>query len=150
MTLNRSYKKTVKVMDGDEVVGTVHGLSFNTIVQLIDMNRPIVEALFDKFNGVDPASIKEEDILVSGMELIKETPVFVAQIIAAATDAYDDHDPEDESAESPLEFIMGLSTGVQMAFLNEIFPLTFSAGGGAKKMLALAMKAVQGGSQSAA
>lgn len=149
MTLNRFYKKTVEVKDGDEVVGTVHGLSFNTIVQLIDMNRGIVEALFDKFNGVDPASIKEEDILVSGMELIKETPVFVAQIIAAATDAYDDYDPE-SGEESPLEFILGMSTGVQMAFLNEIFPLTFSAGGGAKKMLALAMKAAQGGSQSAA
>lgn len=149
MALNRFYKKTVEVKDGDEVVGTVRGLSFNEIVQLIDMNRPIVEALFEKFNGVDPTAIAEDAILESGMDLIKETPVFAAQVIAAATDAYEGFE-QTEGEVAPLDAVMAMPAGLQLAFLQEIGPLTFNAGGGAKKMLALAMKTVQGGSQSAA
>lgn len=140
-------QKTVPIMDGDEQVGTVRGLAFNEIVGLIDANRPIVEALFDKFNGRDPKSIAEDEIVATGMEMIHSAPVFVAQIIAAASDAYEDYEPT-EDGETPIDVIMSMPLGLQMAFLNEIGPLTFSAGGGAKKLFALALKAVQGGSQS--
>lgn len=141
--------KTKDVMDGDEVVGTVHGLSFNAIVGLINLNRPAVEGLFNKFQNRDPDSIDEGEINAVGMEMLESAPLLVAQIIAAASDAYEDHDPRVENAESPLDTIMGMPVGLQLAFLNEIMPLTFNAGGGVKKMLALALKASQGASQSA-
>ena len=143
------YKmKTKDVMDGDEVVGTVHGLSFNAIVGLVNLNRPAVEALFNQFQGRDPATINEGEINAIGMEMLESAPVLVAQIIAAATDAYEDFDPKEEGATSPLDTIMDMPLGLQLAFLQEIMPLTFNAGGGVKKMLALALKASQGASQS--
>lgn len=140
--------KTRDVTDGGEVVGTVHGLSFNAIVGLINLNRPTVEALFHKFSGRDAESVTEDEINAIGMEMLESAPVFVAQVIAAASDAYDGYDPKDEGAVSPLEVIMSMPVGLQMAFLQEIMPLTFNAGGGVKKMLALALKANQGASQS--
>ena len=140
--------KTKDVMDGDEVVGTVHGLSFNSIVGLINLNRPTVEALFNKFSARDAESITDDEVSAVGMEVLESAPVFVAQVIAAATDAYEDFDPKDEGAVSPLDTIMSMPVGLQLAFLQEIMPLTFNAGGGVKKMLALAIKASQGASQS--
>lgn len=142
-------QKTEKVMDGDEEVATVHGLSFNAITGLITLNRVAVEALFDKFQGRDPASISETEVSAIGMDMIEKAPVLVAQIIAEASDAYDGFDPKDEGAENPMDVIMSMPVGLQIAFLEKIGPLTFNAGGGAKKLLALAMKAAQGGSQSA-
>ena len=147
MTLKYTVK-TKDVKDGDEVVGTVHGLSFNSIVGLINLNRPTVEALFNKFSAREAESITDDEISTVGMEVLETAPVFVAQVIAAATDAYDGYDPDDENAESPLDTIMSMPVGLQLAFLQEIMPLTFNAGGGVKKMLALAIKASQGASQS--
>lgn len=146
-----ALKYTVKskdILDGEEVVGTVHGLSFNAIVGLINLNKPVVEALFNKFSGRDAESVTEEEIATIGMEMLETAPVFVAQVIAAATDAYLGYDPEDENAVNPLDTIMSMPLGLQLAFLQEIMPLTFNAGGGVKKMLALALKASQGASQS--
>lgn len=141
--------KTIPVMDGDEVVAHVRGLSFNAIVGLINLNREMVEGLFNKFQGRDPESITEEEVSLVGMDMIQQAPLLVAQIIAQASGAYDDYDPKDENAVSPMDTIMDMPVGLQLSFLEAIGPLTFSAGGGAKKMLALAMKAVRGGSQSA-
>lgn len=140
--------KTKDVLDGDEVIGTVHGLSFNAIVGLINLNREVVEGLFNRFQGRDPESIKEDEISAVGMEVFESAPLLVAQVIAAATDAYEDFDPKDENAVGPLDIIMQMPVGLQLAFLNEIMPLTFNAGGGVKKMLALALKASRGVSQS--
>lgn len=140
--------KTEKVMDGDEEIATVHGLSFNAIVGLININRPVVEGLFNKFQGREADSISEDEVSAVGMEMIETAPVLVAQIIAEASDAYADYDSKDEGAENPMDVIMSMPVGLQIAFLEKIGPLTFNAGGGAKKMLALAIKAVQGGSQS--
>lgn len=141
--------KTKDVKDGDEVVGTVHGLSFNAIVGLINLNRDVVETLFNKFSGRDAESVTEEEIASTGMEMLETAPVFVAQVIAAATDAFENYDPEAEDALNPLDTILSMPLGLQLAFLQEIMPLTFNAGGGVKKMLALALKASQGASQSA-
>lgn len=141
-------QKTEKVMDGDTEVGTVHGLSFNSILGLININREAVDSIFTKFQGKDGVEIADEEVAKIAMDLIETAPVLVAQIIADATDAYADY-VEEYGAPSPMEVIMGMPVGLQLAFLEKIGPLTFNAGGGAKKMLALAMKAVQGGSQSA-
>jgi uncharacterized protein YqgV (UPF0045/DUF77 family) len=140
--------KTKAVMDGDTEVAVVHGLSFNAIVGLVNLNRGAVEALFSQFQGKDANALSESDINAVGMDLIESAPVFVAQIIAAATDAYDGYSAV-EGEPSPLETILEMPLGLQLAFLQEIGELTFNAGGGAKKVLALVMKAVQGGSQSA-
>lgn len=139
--------KTEKVFDGDDEVATVHGLSFNSIVGLIDINRDAVEGLFAKFQGRDPGTIDESEVGAVGMEMIEKAPLLVAQIIADASDAYDGYN--EETDENPMEVILSMPVGLQIAFLEKIGALTFNAGGGAKKMLALALKAVQGGSQSA-
>lgn len=142
------YKiKTEKVFDGEDDVGEVHGLSFNAIVGLIQLNRPAVEGLFSKFQGREDAAITEEEVSAVGMDMLEKFPSMVAQVIAMASDAYDG--VEDGEERRVLEDIMDMPVGLQLAFLEKIGPLTFNAGGGAKKMLALAMKAVQGGSQSA-
>lgn len=140
--------KTAKIFDGDEEVGEVHGLSLNAIVGLVNLNRGAVEALFDKFSGRDAATINEAEINAVGMEMLESAPLLIAQVIAAATDAHVGYDENDPDATSPLEAIMQMPVGLQLAFLNEIMPLTFNAGGGVKKMLALALKAGQGASQS--
>lgn len=143
------YKiKTEKVFDGEDEVGEVHGLSLNALVGLLVNHRAEVEALFAKFQGKDPEAISEDDVSAAGFEMIEKAPVFVAQIIAAASDAYVDHE-QAEDEPTPLDIIMSMPAGLQLAFLSKIGPLTFNAGGGVKKMLALALKAVQGGSQSA-
>lgn len=142
--------KTKDILDGEEVVATVHGLSFNAIVGLINLNKPVVEALFNKFSGRDAETITEDEITTIGMEMLETAPVFVAQVIAAAIpDAYVGYNPADEKAVNPLDTIMSMPLGLQLAFLQEIMPLTFNAGGGVKKILALALKASQGASQSA-
>lgn len=144
------YKvKTIDVKDGDDVVGTVHGLSFNAIVDLVNLNRETVETLFNKFSGREAESISDTEINAVGMEMLETAPLFVAQVIAAATDAFEGYDPKDENGVNPLDTIMSMPLGLQLAFLQEIMPLTFNAGGGVKKILALALKASQGASQSA-
>ena len=143
------YKiKTAKVLDdeGDEV-GEVRGLSLNALVTLIDEHRDQVQSLFDRFQGRDADGIPENEVAQAGFEMISKAPVFVAQIIATATGIYEGHE-QVEGEETPLERIMSMPAGLQFAFLAKIFPLTFNAGGGAKKMLALALGTAQGGSQS--
>ena len=103
--------------------------------------------MFAKFQGRDPGTIDESEVGAVGMEMIEKAPLLVAQIIADASDAYEGYN--EETDENPMEVILSMPVGLQIAFLEKIGALTFNAGGGAKKMLALALKAVQGGSQSA-
>lgn len=147
MALKRHTPKMVKIMDGDEEVGTVHGLSFSAIVGLININRPAVEALFDRFAGRDPSTIAESEVSAAGMSMLENAPILVAQIISEAADAYEDWD-EKSSEPSPVEQIMAMELGLQWAFLEQIAALTFNAGGGAKKMLTLALKAARNQGQS--
>lgn len=147
MALKYTQKTTI-VMDGETEAGSVHGLSFNAIVGLININREAVEGLFNSFQGREAETVSEDEISSLGMDMIKSAPMLVAQIIAEASDAYVGYDP-DSADESPMDVIMSMPVGLQIAFLEKIGPLTFNAGGGAKKMLALAMKAVRGGNQSA-
>lgn len=137
--------KSRKIMDGDDEVASVHGLSLNHIVGLINNNRPAVEALFGKFQ--ETADLKDEEIADIGMEMIEQAPLLVAQIIAFATDAYDNYDAADGEP-SPLETILTMPVGLQLHFLQEIGDMTFSAGGGAKKLIALALKVAKGQSAS--
>lgn len=139
--------KTRKIMDGDDEVGTVHGLSLNHIVGLINNNRPAVEALFNKFQDKTESAMTDDEVASIGVDMIEQAPLMVAQIIAFATDAYDGYVAVDGEP-TPLDTILSMPVGLQLAFLQEIGDMTFSAGGGAKKMLALALKAARGGSQS--
>lgn len=137
--------KTRKIMDGADEIATVHGLSLNAIVGLINLNRSAVEALFESFSG--KSEVDDEQLASLGMDMIESAPIMVAQIIAAATDAYENYVAV-EGETTPLDTILDMPVGLQLAFLQEIGELTFAAGGGAKKVLALALKAAQGGSQS--
>lgn len=140
MALKRTLK-TVEVMDGGEVIGSVHGLSFNTIVSLIELNMDAAQSLFNQFAGVDPESINEKVLMDAGWGMIKTVPLFVAQIIAMGTDAYDDADVNEDEA-GTLEFIMSMPMGSQYALLEKIAELTFNASATPKKLLALVSKAV--------
>ncbi len=146
MALKRTLK-TVEVMDGGEVIGSVHGLSFNTIVSLIELNMDAAQSLFNQFAGMDPESINEKSLMDAGWGMIKTVPLFVAQIIAMGTDAYDDPEAKDGEVDA-IEFIMSMSMGSQYALLEKIAELTFNASATPKKLLALVSKAVasQGGS----
>lgn len=144
MALKKYSPKTATIMDDGEEIGSVHGLSFSAIVELININRPAVEALFERFSGRDPGNITEDEINGIGMSMIETAPILVAQIIAAASDAYENH----QEGETPIEDIMAMPIGLQWAFLEKIAPLTFNAGGGAKKMLALALQVARNQSRS--
>lgn len=123
--------KTKPVMDGAEEVLTVRGLSLNDIVQLLLINRDAMEGLFEQFSGRNPESINETEIVSAGMGMVETAPGLVAHIVALAADATEHFDE-----------IVNLPIGIQAAALEKIGELTFSAGGGPKKMLALAMKLV--------
>lgn len=120
--------KTETIKDGDNEV-VVRGLSLNDIVQLMVVNRDAVEAMFGEFAGRDPEQIKDTEITEVAMNLIETAPAMVAHIIALAADATDEFDN-----------IMKLPVGMQMDALEKVGGLTFTSGGGAKKMLALAWK----------
>lgn len=137
--------KTATVMDDGEEIAIVHGLSLNSIIGLINVNRKEMDGLFMAFADRDVDSISESEVTDMGMSMIDQAPQFVAQIIAEASDAYKGHDPEKD--ESPLDLIMGMPLGIQMALLQKIGELTFTGGAAPKKMLTLALKAVQSGSQ---
>lgn len=146
MALKKYSPKLAPVLDeSGEEVATVHGISFAAIVELININRPAVEALFEQFSGRDPTTVTEDDFAGLGMQMIQSAPNLVAQIIATASDAYDDWE---RGETSPIEVIMDWPVGLQWAALEQIAPLTFKAGGGAKKMLALALQVARSQSPS--
>lgn len=151
MALKRTLK-TVEVMDGTDVLGTVHGLSFNTIISLVELNMEAAQSLFNQFAGLDPDGINEKVLMDAGWGMIKTVPTFVAQIIAMGSDAYDDQEAAGDNGEvDALEFIMTLPMGSQYAFLEAIAELTFNASATPKKLLALVSKAVasRGGNDAA-
>ena len=136
---NKFTAKSAQVVDGDIDV-TVYGLSLNSIVQLLVVNRPAVEGLFEQFNGRDTDSIGDGEIATAAMSMIESAPSMVAHLIGLAARADMERDYDD---------ILGLPVGVQIALLEKIGELTFAAGGGPKKMLALALKMLPAKSQSA-
>lgn len=140
MALKRHSPKITSIKDNDgEEIATVHGLSFSAITTLININRPAVEALFEQFSGREPDSITETEVSAVGQSMFETAPLLVAQIIAAATDAYEEWDGVSDT-DNPITTIMAWPLGLQWAALEAIAPLTFNAGGGAKKMLALALQ----------
>jgi hypothetical protein len=139
LTLNYTLKKE-KVMDGDEEVATVRGLSLNDIIDLCTLNKESVTALFDQFSERDPQSISESEIMQTGLGMLKSAPLLIAHIIATATDAWETYDEADENAVNPLTIIMGMPTGIQINCLEAVGKMTFTASNPPKKMLALAFK----------
>lgn len=135
--------KTATIKDGEQEIATVRGLSLNDIVQLLLINREAAGALFDELNGRDPEELTPSDITAVGSQLIESFPGFVAQIIAIAADAYE----EEGSDESPIETILTMPVGVQIAALEKIGELTF-VGSSPKKLIALALKMAQQKGQS--
>lgn len=136
-----SFKYTLKtalIMDGETEVATVRGLSFTDIVQLLQVNREAMERLYAEFAGRDPNSIGEGEVTAIGMQMVEKAPALAGHIIALAADAPESFDD-----------IIAMPVGLQIACLEKIGELTFTSGGGLKKTLALAMKAMSGASQSA-
>lgn len=136
MALKYTLKTHRIEIDGPDSYVEVRGLSLNNIVQLLTINKPAIDELFLQFSDRDPDSIAEADVMQAGMGMVENAPALVAHIISMAADAVDQFDT-----------IVDLPIGVQVAALEKIGELTFAAGGGPKKMLALAMKLV--GRQSA-
>lgn len=142
MALNYTLKKS-KVMDGDDLIATVRGLSLNDIVELISMNKEAMESLFNQFAERDPNTITEGEIVQTGMGLLSSAPMLIAQIIAVGADAWEDYTGADGEV-NPIESILSMPTGLQVMCLEQIGSLTFNAANPPKKMLALTLKAVQG------
>lgn len=142
MALNYTLKKE-PVMDGSEVVATVRGLSLNDIIELIILNKESMNGLFDQFSERDPDSITEGEIVSTGLGLLTTAPMFIAQIIAVASEAWEDYE-DDGDKENPLNTILSMPTGMQIAFLEKIGMMTFNAANPPKKILALALKMAQG------
>lgn len=140
--LNYTLKRA-KVMDGGEEIATVRGLSLNDIMQLVTLNMSAMQMLFDQFKDRATEEISADEIAATGMELLRSAPGLIAQIIAIGTDAYADYEPSEGTA-SPLEVIKSMPTGTQIACIEEIGKLTFTADFGPKKVIALVLKAVQG------
>lgn len=138
----KTKRETILDDDGSEIA-TIHGLSLNDIVGLVMINKDAMEKLFDQFNGREPDSISEDDINGMGMSMIESAPVLVAQIIADASDAYKDHEPE-EGEETPIDTILSMPAGLQIHLLENIGRLTFDKAGSPKKLLAQVMKMVGG------
>lgn len=131
MTLKYTLKTKRIEIDGPDNYVEVRGLSVNHIVQLMTINRPAIDELFSQFAGRDEGSINEAEVMNAGMGMVENAPAMVAHIIALAANATEQFDQ-----------IVDLPIGVQVASLEAIGELTFAAGGGPKKMLALAMKLV--------
>lgn len=129
MALKYTLKTARIEIDGPESYIEVRGLSPNHIVQLLQLNRPSIERLFNEFSNRDVSQITEEEVIEAGMGMIEQAPALVAHIIALAADAVDQFDE-----------VVALPVGVQIAALERIADLTFTAGGGPKKVLALATK----------
>lgn len=144
MALNYTLKRAA-IMDGETEVATVRGLSLNDITDLISINAGAMEQLFAQFNGRDMESIAVDEVAHAGKDMLRSAPALMAQIIAIGSDAYKDRDPDAE--ESPLELIQQMPAGLQIACLEKIGEMTFTAFGGPKKVLALVLRAVQGLSQ---
>lgn len=145
MTLKYTLKRKA-VMDGDEEIATVRGLSLNDIVELVTLNKDAMESVFEQFNGRDPSTITEDEVTSTGLGMLTSAPMLIAQIIAVGADAYKNYTPDTD--ENPVEVVLGMPTGLQIAFLEAIGTMTFNAANPPKKMLALALKMAQGVSQS--
>jgi|GEM_PF-2899801 hypothetical protein len=138
--------KRAEVIDGGDVVATVRGLSLNDMTDLMQINAEAMDLLFEQFRGREPDSISEIEVSGIGVSLLKSAPVIVAQIIATATDAYSEYE-EAEGRPTPMDVIMAMPTGTQMACLEKIGELTFNAGFDPKKLIALALSVMKGAGQ---
>lgn len=122
--------KTAKIeIDGPDNYVEVRGLSLKDIVQLVELHRPVIEDLFNRFSGKTPEAITEADAAETIMEMLDKAPSLVAHIIALGADAAEQFDE-----------IVNLPVGAQVTCLEKIGEFTFATGGGPKKLLGLALK----------
>lgn len=142
MALKYTLKRAT-IMDGGEEIATVRGLSLNDITELMSVNAGAVEELFNQFNDRDPETVRPDEVTRVGMDMMRNTPMLLAQIIATGSDAYLDYD-EKSGEQSPMELIMSMPAGMQIACLEKIGEMTFTAFGGPKKVLALVLRIAQG------
>lgn len=119
--------KTERIEFGEDDWIEVRGLGLPDIMQLFDANGDSVQAVYDKFVGLDPNSISEEaaaDPLALAGSLAQMFPALIAHVIALAADVTDS-----------LYHVSKLPIDVQAAALEKIFKLTFAMSGGPKKFL---------------
>ena len=130
-------KATIKVPGGEadqEVSFTVRGLSLQDATIIFASYKPIIIELFNRFE-------KEGDAALVQMieEVIVESPGLIATIIACAADEMTDQDAIANALRLPLP--------VQMEALYKIGEMTFAVEGSLKKMVEMAMRAIQAASQ---
>lgn len=130
-------KATIKVPGGEadqEVSFTVRGLSLQDATIIFASYKPIIIELFNRFE-------KEGDAALEQMieEVIVESPGLIATIIACAADEMTDQDAIANALRLPLP--------VQMEALYKIGEMTFAVEGSLKKMVEMAMRAIQAASQ---
>lgn len=117
--------KTAKIASVEGLV--LHGLTPNDALQLFQLHRASMEALFAKLGGRDMAEVSETDVSDIALTLIESAPAFVAHVIALAA-----HAPED------FDEIVTFPLGVQIEALERISELTFE-GIAPKKFIGLVM-----------
>lgn len=129
-------RDTVKTADGDTF--TVRGLNVPDIVQIVEVNKPAVAALFDRLSGKDANSISVSDATSLITELISIAPQACAHAIAlVADDQVVDRDGMFDAA-------LRLPLDVQADALEKIAVLSFRMEGGPKKFVETVLRIAKG------
>lgn len=136
-----TYKvKRRSIEDDNEVVATVRGLSLNDIVDLTLTNKDAMTMIFDQFKDREVNGITEAEVLSTATDMIAKLPLVVANIIAVASDAWEDYDTESDISENPIQLIMAMPTGLQARCLEVIGEMTFTKEMPPKKIMGLVLK----------
>lgn len=132
----KSYKvpKQEIALSGGQVL-TVRGLSLSDILQLVRRFKPELEGIF---SIITSGELDIENTAQLAFAAIQSAPELVAYGVALAADEPDASD-----------VVLTLPLDVQVAALEAIATLTFSSGGGVKKMLEAVVRMMQGLNQTA-
>jgi hypothetical protein len=122
----RVYSKTAKIMDGDEEIAEVRGLSPNDFFELYTLHKEAMEDIYNRFVNREPGTISEEEVMDVAGQAIQYAPKLMAHLIAIGANARDQ-----------FEDILAMPIGYQIDCVSKIVELTFAGGYGPKKILAL-------------
>lgn len=112
----------------------VRGLSLSDISSLAVRNRETLKALFEKATQSDGA-VELDNMEAIAVSLAQTAPGIVAEVIALATDEFDDE---------AIEAAKGLPFPAQVEALEAIGKLTFTTEGGLKKVVATIINVTKG------
>ncbi len=135
MSFKNTLNRTKRIEFGEDGHIEVRGLALPDIHQLVAVNYDEIAPLFDRFTGRDASNPITADDIDNGImvDLVAKFPAIAAHVIALAAD-------------EPAAFsdIMKLPLGVQVAALEAIGTMTFSAPGGLKNFLETVLAVARG------